>query len=128
MRALMAGMTGAGVPLGLAGLLCGIGWMSKIHLLKFAGMAGLGSSLILGPLGAFLGLLVIRRRVSPTPFRDALQVASILPAILTLVAVLPISHAEGALAGLICAPLVFLPGPVAAGVAARLWQASEPRA
>ncbi len=122
----MAGLTGAGVPLGLAGLLWGLGRLTQVHALTYAGMAGIGAGLTLGPLGAFLGLLVVRRRVSPTPFRDALQVASILPAILTLVAVLPISHAEGALVGLICAPLVFLPGPLAAGIAARLWQASEP--
>ncbi len=114
----MAILTGAGVPLGLAGLLYGLGWFLRVEPLKLLGTAGLLSSLTLGPLGALLGVMVVRRRVSSTPFRDALQVAAIVPAVVTF-PVLMINP--------LAAPLVFLAGPLAAGVAARLWQASEPR-
>lgn len=126
MRALLSILTGAGIPLGVAGLLYLTSRVAGIAALREASRLALLSGLTLGALGAVLGWLAVRRRVSPTPLRDALQLASILPALVTLVAVLRLSHEEGVAAALFQAPFLFLPGPAAAACSARLWRAAAP--
>ena len=120
MKAWVAGLAGAGAPLLLCALLWGVGRLGGSALLEGAARAGLLSSVLLAPLGAGLGLLAGRRRVSPTPLRDAVQLASIVPGLVAFVVVLMLSHERGMGVALVYAPFVFLPGPLAGALAARL--------
>jgi hypothetical protein len=120
MKAWVALLAGVGVPLGLCAILFALSRGASLPVLDRAAQAGLASSALLGPLGAILGLLAAGRKVSDTPLRDAVQAAAIVPAGITMVVMLMISHEQGPLAAMVAAPFLFLPGPVAGGVAARL--------
>lgn len=117
MRAPIAILAGAGVPLGLCAL---VYLVSRGTEFQPSAKAGLLSGAFLGALGAAVGCLAARRRHSTTPLLDAARVASIAPAIFGLVASLATSHERGATAGLLTGALVFVPGPLAALVSARL--------
>ena len=127
MKAWVALLAGVGAPLGLCAILFAISRGASLPLLDRAAQAGLASSALLGPLGAVLGLLAARRKVSDTPLRDAIQAAAIVPAGVALVVVLIISHEQGSFAALVTAPFLFLPGPVAGGIAAWLAAWTPPR-
>ena len=120
MKAWVALLAGVGVPLGFCAILFAISRGASLPILDRAAQAGLASSALLGPLGAWLGLMAARRKVSDAPLRDAVRVAAIVPAVVSLVAVLMISHDQGSFAALVAGPFLFLPGPVAGGVAAWL--------
>src|SRR5687768_5940620 len=128
MKTWVALLAGVGVPLGLCALLFGISRGASLPILDRAAQAGLASSALLGPLGAWLGLMAARRKVSDAPLRDAVRVAAIVPAVVSLVAVLLMSHDEGSLAAIIAAPFLFLPCPVAGGIAAWLAAWTPPEA
>jgi hypothetical protein len=121
MKAWAAILAGAGVPLGLCGIVFATARLGGSDAVETAARLGLLSSAILGPLGAGLGILAARRKVSATPLKDAVQLAGVVPALVTLVAVMPLSHVQGSLAALVAAPFLFLPGPLAGYIAARLY-------
>jgi hypothetical protein len=120
MKAWVAVLAGAGLPLLLCAPLWGAARAGGAAGLEAASRAGLLASAVLAPLGAVLGVLAGRRKVSPSPLWDAVRLASIVPAVVAFVVVLGLSHDQGMSTALLHAPFVFLPGPLAGAAAARL--------
>lgn len=124
MRPWIAAMTGAGAPLGACGLIFLLSRSAGVASFEEAARLGLWMGLFMAPLGAGLGVLAARRPAAESPLVDAVKTSSIVPALLTLPAVLLTSHEKGVVAALILAPFAFLPGPVAGGLSA--WLSKRP--
>ncbi|HEX7896817.1 MAG TPA: hypothetical protein VF950_03605 [Planctomycetota bacterium] len=128
MKAWVALLAGVGVPMALSAILYALSRAAAVPSFEQAARLGLKMSLFMGPLGAVLGILAARRPHAEAPLRDAIKTSSIIPAMITLPAVLLTSNEQGVLAALVVAPFAFLPGPVAGGIAAWLARWTPPAA